>query len=83
MKVIYLILWVRENVLIKFMVRISSHVEMRTSAHVYTKYNVVPALKVIVDTIYLRQQLITSLKVKKELTGELETYGSSEFVQVV
>lgn len=56
---------------------------MRTSAHVYTKYNVVPALKVIVDTIYLRQQLITSLKVKKELTGELETYGSSEFVQVV
>ena len=26
---------------------------MRTSAHVYTRWDVVPALKVIVDTIYI------------------------------
>ena len=70
---------VRENVLIKFIVRIS-HVEMLTSTHVYTKCDVVPALKAIVDTICIRRNTSES---KKKLTGALETYGYREFVQVV
>lgn len=52
MKVIYLIFWVRENVLIKFIVRISLYVEMCMSVYVYIKYNVVLVFKVIVDMIY-------------------------------
>lgn len=52
MKVIYLKFWVRENVLIKFIFRISLYVEMCMSVYVYIKYNVVLVFKVIVDMIY-------------------------------
>ena len=38
---------------------------MSMRSHVFTKNNVVPAFKVVMDTIYIRQELIPSVKEKK------------------